>query len=302
VWREALCAFQRPEDFIEPALGGPDTTERVLTSCGFRLLRLTNSDTCSNIGDKIDDHFANKGRLTVTLQPVVAVGGDCPVVDAGGYVGFEHNLYRVEVAEMPNGSPVHIKWSQFNGGLVGRGSIDPLRPGFVQITANLQPIITSGITDFYLETREYSAADGYWRTTYGGLASLNNANELVLPLAATFGAVPAAGREFRPVRPIRSLTASVSNFSPMRSGGTHRRTIGRLRCGPTVWKTHWFLGWRCRHCSTTPCPTASIITAYALESSRGVLRALRRQSKTVAMSFRPSRSSRVAAHSGLATG
>jgi len=216
VWREALCAFQRPEDFIEPALGGPDTTERVLTSCGFRLLRLANGDTCTNIGDKIDDHFANKGRLTVTLQPVIAVGGECPVVDSGGYVGFEHNLYRVEVAEMPNGSPVHIKWSQFNGGLVGRGSIDPLRPGFVQITANLQPIITSGITDFYLETREYSAADGYWRTTYGGLVSLNNANELVLPLAATFGAVPAAGREFffrlwNGLRPITDFPAGAAN-------------------------------------------------------------------------------------------
>lgn len=196
VWRESLSGFQRPEDFIEPALGGPDTTELVLTSCALRLMRLADGDTCTNIADKIDDHFANKGQLTVTLQPVVAIGGDCPVVDSGGYVGFEHDLYRIEVAELPSGSPVCIKWSQFNGGLVGRGVIDPLRPGFIQITANLQPIITAGITSFYLETRIYSATDGYWRTMYGGTVSLNNSNELMLPLAATFGAQPAAGSEF----------------------------------------------------------------------------------------------------------
>jgi hypothetical protein len=196
VWRESLSAFQVPDTLIEPALGGPDTTERVLTSCALRLLRLEAGDTCTNIAGKIDDHFANKGRLTVTLQPVTAIGGDCPVVDAGGYVGFEHNLYRIEVAELPDGSPVHVKWSQFNGGLVGRGVIDPMRPGLIQLTANLQPIITSGITDFYLETREYSAADGYWRTTYGARVSLNSANELALPLVAAFGAQPAAGSEF----------------------------------------------------------------------------------------------------------
>lgn len=196
VWRESLSAFQQPADFIEPALGGPDTTERVLTSCALRLMRLGAGDTCTNIADKIDDHFANKGQLTVTLQPVVAIGGDCPVVDSGGYVGFEHDLYRIEVAELPAGSAPCIKWSQFDGGLVGRGVIDPLRPGFVQITANLQPIITADITSFYLETRVYSPADGYWRTTYGGTVTLNNSNELALPLAATFGAQPAAGTEF----------------------------------------------------------------------------------------------------------
>jgi hypothetical protein len=196
VWRESLSAFQQPDALVEPALGGPDTTGRVLTSCALRLLRLADGDTCTNLGDKIDDHFANKGRLNVTLQPVVAVGGDCPLVDSGGYVGFEHNLYRVEVAQLPGGTPVHVKWSAFNGGLVGRGLIDPLRPGFIQLTANLQPILTSGLTDFYLETRTYSAVDGYWRTTYGARVTLNNANELVLPVVASFGAVPAAGDQF----------------------------------------------------------------------------------------------------------
>jgi hypothetical protein len=35
VWREELSAFQLPELLFEPALGDPDTTERVLTSARF---------------------------------------------------------------------------------------------------------------------------------------------------------------------------------------------------------------------------------------------------------------------------
>jgi hypothetical protein len=37
VWREALNGFQVPERLIEPALGGPDTTERLHTAFDFRL-------------------------------------------------------------------------------------------------------------------------------------------------------------------------------------------------------------------------------------------------------------------------
>ena len=196
VWRESLSAFQRPDDLIEPALGGPDTTERVLTSSALKLLRLAAGETCTNLANKLDDHWNTKGRLTVTLQPVVAIGGDCPVVDSGGYTGFEHNLYRIEVAQMPAGSPVHIKWSVFNGGLVGRGRIDPLRPGFIQLNGNLQPIITSDLATFYLEAHAFDAARGHWRVSYGGQVALTNTNELQLPGAATFGALPAAGTDF----------------------------------------------------------------------------------------------------------
>jgi hypothetical protein len=49
VWRSALNGFQTPETLIEPALGGPDTTERVQTALRFRLLRLGEDDTCRTI-------------------------------------------------------------------------------------------------------------------------------------------------------------------------------------------------------------------------------------------------------------
>ena len=216
VWRESLSAFQQPDDLIEPALGGPDTTERVLTSYAFKLLRLVAGDTCTNLSNKIDDHFNTKGHLTVSLQPVVVIGGDCPVVDSGGYTGFEHSTFRIEIARLADGAPKQFMWSSFNGGLVGRGRIDPARPGFVEITANHQPIITSGLTSFYLEVRAFDPARGHWVTTYGGQVTLTNNNDLQLPAAATFGALPGAGPEFffrlwNGLRPIAGFPPGANN-------------------------------------------------------------------------------------------
>ncbi len=124
LWREEMNAFQMPGELIEPALGGPDTTERVHTAMAVRLLRLTDpDDTCDSIIDDLRDNFGAKGKLTVTLDAPVVVGGDCPVTDDGGYTGFEHNLYRIEVAQTNAAAPL-FKWSQFGGGLVGRGKFD----------------------------------------------------------------------------------------------------------------------------------------------------------------------------------
>jgi hypothetical protein len=191
VWREALNGFQVPERLIEPALGGPDTTERLHTAFDFRLLRLEPGDSCDNIAHKLDDAVDQKGTLSVTLEPPDVIVGECPVAEGGGYTGFEHNLYRIEIAES-DGPATLFKWSQFNGGLVGRGLFDGATER-VTITANLQAIVTSGLDAFYLETREYDGALGRWRVTYGATVTLNDANELVLPAVPTFGAVPAPG-------------------------------------------------------------------------------------------------------------
>src|SRR6266545_3103786 len=142
VWREAISAFQLPEVLLEPALGGPDTTERLNTAFAFRLYRMAAGDTCESITDNLDDNIAAKGRLTATLQPTVAIGGDCPVIEGGGYTGLEHSLYRIEIAEAP-GAP-RFKWSRFNGGLVGRALFDAVALR-ATITANLQAITSSGL-------------------------------------------------------------------------------------------------------------------------------------------------------------
>jgi hypothetical protein len=185
VWREEINGFQLPDLLIEPALGGPDTTERIHTSFAFRLMRLAAGDTCENIVGDLQDNFANKGTLKVTLAtPLPGGTPDCPMPAAGGYTGFEHNLYRVEIANVTAGPP-QFKWSQYGGGLVGRGHFEA---GKVEIRANLQAITNSGLLSFYLEAVEYDAGLGHWRVTYGAPATLSNN---VLTLGATnFGTVP----------------------------------------------------------------------------------------------------------------
>src|SRR5215471_865113 len=55
VWREEINGFQIPDLLIEPALGGPDTTERVNTAFAFRLMRLKDGDTCESIVGSLKD-------------------------------------------------------------------------------------------------------------------------------------------------------------------------------------------------------------------------------------------------------
>ena len=121
VSEEALHGFQYPQRLIEPALGGPDTSERAFVNFRIRLLRLAADEDCNTILARLRDDPSSKGRLTASLAPVVALVGDCPVVGGGGYTGFEHHLYRIEIADSPAAAPARFKWSQWNGGLVGRG-------------------------------------------------------------------------------------------------------------------------------------------------------------------------------------
>ena len=190
VSRHEVNGFQLPDTLLEPALGGVDTTERITTRAAFRLYRMDPDDTCDTLAAKLADDPSAKGTLTATLQPTTIVAGDCPTVDSGGYTGFEHELYRVEIAAVNAGGPM-FKWSRFNGGLVGRATFDAptLR---ATITANLAAIATSDLTDFYLETVEWDAAEGVWAVTCGAAVTLLG-DQLVLPAAPTFGAIPAAG-------------------------------------------------------------------------------------------------------------
>jgi hypothetical protein len=171
VWREELNAFQEPDLLIEPALGGPDTTERVNTAFAFRLMRLGDGDTCETISDRLKDDFSKKGKLKVSLRPTVTGGTlECPTPAGGGYTGFEHSFYRIEIAAVDAGPP-QFKWSQYGGGLVGRGHFDA--PNKVTIKANLQAITNSGLSSFYLEALERESALGHWHVTYGAPATLS---------------------------------------------------------------------------------------------------------------------------------
>ncbi len=210
VWREEINGFQLPNLLIEPALGGPDTTERVHTEMAFRLLRLTDpADTCETIYDDLQDDFAGLGRLTVTLDAPPPPGDpDCPLVEGGGYTGFEHNLYRIEIANVKTGVAPQFKWSQYGGGLVGRGLFDNTNR-IITINAGQQAILNSGLQKFYLEVLVFDPLPpavtglGHWRVAYGANVTLGSNGTITLPdpLANTnpevfFGDPPADGDVF----------------------------------------------------------------------------------------------------------
>lgn len=178
-WREEVNAFQLPEILIEPALGGVDTTERIGTGFRFKLYRMDDEETCDSIIDKLQDDFSKKGKLTVTLQPDTTIDSDCPVTADGGFTGFEHQLYRVEIA-LTNKTESYFKWSQFNGGLVGRGRFDTTNDA-VDILSNKNAILYSGLTDFYLEAVKFDEDKGCWQVVYGAKVSLDNDGKLTLP-------------------------------------------------------------------------------------------------------------------------
>jgi hypothetical protein len=169
VWRESLSAFQLPDDLLEPALGGPDTTERILTSFRFRLARLAADEDCHTVS--LADR--TRGRLRATLRPATVIGGDCPVPDDGGFTGFEHQLYRVEVARV-DAAGAWVKHSRFNGGLVARGlvALGGPTPHFT-LTANDLPVRTAGQTGFYLEVVRFEPTLGAWTVVYGAEVELD---------------------------------------------------------------------------------------------------------------------------------
>jgi hypothetical protein len=222
VWRAALSGFQDPS-LLEPALGGPDTCELMQTQMAFRLFRMGPNDTCENIRDRIQDDFASRGKLTVTLAPTTTTGGDCPTVQGGGYSGFEHNLYRIEIAELGGGQPVSFKWSQFNGGLVGTGIFDAsTTPPTVTVIGNNSAINTSGLTDCYVEAFDFDPQLGRWKLVYAAPATLGNDDTISLQ-TPTFGAIPGGNqprffRLWNGLRPITDFPATANPPNELRDG------------------------------------------------------------------------------------
>lgn len=209
VWRRSLNGFQVPEQLIEPALGGPDTAERIETAYALRLYRMADGDTCRNLN--LHDNLANHGHLTVTIAPTTMTAGDCPVVQGGGYTGLEHDLYRIEIADVAQGGPM-FKWSQWNGGLVGRGTYDAAAKK-LSLIAGDQAILRSGLTSFYFEALVFDAAAGSWRVVYGVPATLDTTGEIDLSQGAMFGAPPPATdswfiRIWNDLRPISDFPSS----------------------------------------------------------------------------------------------
>ena len=126
----------------------------------------------------------------MSLAPVVAIGGDCPVVGGGGYTGFEHYLYRIEIAD--DGSERRAS-SGRSGTAAWRGAADstpPRRQPKVFIDAGRAAIVNSGLVEFYLEALQYDELAGTWVVVYGAMATLNSDHDLELTAPPVFGALP----------------------------------------------------------------------------------------------------------------
>jgi hypothetical protein len=220
LWRETLSAFQMPERLLEPALGGPDTSLRLQTAMAFRLFRMADGDTCDSIRDRLADDFSQRGKLTATLAPTTVVSTECPEIQGGGYTGFEHNLYRIEIAELTGGAPGPMfKWSQQNGGLVGRGRHDAPSNKII-ITANDQAILRSDQAQFYLEILDLDDDYGYWRPVFGSRVTLGSDDELALSGPPLLGTAPPPSTAQKPtfffrlwndIRPINDFPSSATN-------------------------------------------------------------------------------------------
>ncbi len=209
VWEESVSGFQEPLNLIEPALGGPDTTERIRVSAAIALMRLGPNDDCSAVAGAADD-FTKKGKLTVTPAPAIVIAGDCPVEAGGGYTGFEHCLYRIEIAE-PAGGQARFKWSQFNGGLVGRGTFKSggtPGTGTVTVTANDQMINHCGLASFYLEALDRDPVFGAWRVVASAAAALQNGTLALTQMQGAWPATPTGFfRLWNGIRPIADFPA-----------------------------------------------------------------------------------------------
>lgn len=197
-WEEAFSAYQAPQELIEPALGGPDTTERVVVHHRLRLLRLLDGEDCGNL-DRMADDLDAQGHLTVTPAPTAVIAGDCPVQAGGGFTGFEHFLYRIEVTTPAATGDARFKYSRFNGGLVGRGVLDSAVDEVV-ILANDQMINLSQLSDFHLEVLVPGPGDdpGRWRTAMTADATLIGGNRLSLSsIAGAWPGLPSDEAFFR---------------------------------------------------------------------------------------------------------
>ncbi len=205
VWEESVSGYQ-VADLLEPALGGPDTTERAKACMALRLLRLGDEDDCSSVAGRVQDDPAGKGLLTVTSQPALVITGDCPLETGGGYTGLEHYLYRIEIGA-PKAGEARFKWSQFNGGLVGKGRQVSL--GKIHVEANNQAINHCGLTSFYLEALVKNAL-GCWEVVFGADATLSQDDELTL--TTDFGVWPGAGPNDSVFFRLWNGTAAVADF------------------------------------------------------------------------------------------
>jgi hypothetical protein len=230
IWRDTLSSFQQPKRLLEPALGGPDTVTRAQTSYALRAMRLLKDEDCMAARSRLPK--PSDRLLTVSLEKDAPSTGECPTIAEGGYSGFEHNLYRIEIAPDAGVMPSRFKWSQFNGGLVARASCNVAKKELT-LEANRDAVITSGLTSCYIDVVQWDEALGIWKITYSSEATLQPAGVVVVTNPPTF-AIPAGETDvfIRIWNGIEDIAKFTGADKPLKDGiRLHFKAAGTLRSG-----------------------------------------------------------------------
>lgn len=240
VWRDAVSGFQAPRELIEPALGGPDTTERVATCFRLRSVSAAHGETCEEVARRVQDDLRapTRGRLRATLAPTSVTAGDCPVVEHGGFAGLEHNLFLIEIAAIdeaatPTSAGPYFKWSPLGGGLVGRGQLNA--SGHFELRGGREAILRAGLTDVYVELLEPrplragapvsdrdAALAERWEVVYGARATLSSDGALLFTQdivgAPPVSGAPRACRIWHGLRAISEFPTGLATPNGLRDG------------------------------------------------------------------------------------
>ncbi|MDP9288851.1 MAG: DUF6519 domain-containing protein [Thermoproteota archaeon] len=109
VWERHLTYLDDPQ-IREVSLGGPDTATRTKVVWQVKVVRVADIENEMDCYGPFKDWKEIINPSTGTLQARCKLGG--------GYTGFEHALYRIEVHDPGNLDQATFKWSRFNGAIV----------------------------------------------------------------------------------------------------------------------------------------------------------------------------------------
>lgn len=121
VWQREVTSWE-DDRLIEPALGGPDTATRVQTAWQVKSLFPVASDACTNPPQSwLDLTAPSTGRMSAMASGPTPPVGPCVIQPAGGYLGRENRLYRVEIQKegtLAGAGAATFTWSRDNASLV----------------------------------------------------------------------------------------------------------------------------------------------------------------------------------------
>jgi hypothetical protein len=118
VWERSITALE-DATIVEPALGGPDTATRSRTVWQVRLLDVSDLspvDCDTNISAAMATLAPVPGTMAARAEPPAGSVDLCRPTPAGGYVGLENHLYRIQVHDIIGDRP-QIVWSRENASI-----------------------------------------------------------------------------------------------------------------------------------------------------------------------------------------